>query len=90
MSFTTLLLLFMVLVTVLLALIFLWKPGKKQQLPSLSQFIPSELPTLVPQPSQRDSDLEQEIEIIAAMIREDEREKRRKAAIERLSELKAK
>lgn len=89
MSFTTLLLLFMVLVTVLLALIFLWKPGKKQ-LPSLSQFIPSELPTLVPQPSQRDSELEQEIEIIAAMIREDEREKRRKAAIERLSELKAK
>lgn len=90
MNFYSLVFIFLLLLGVLVALIVTWSWGKKPKLPNLSDFVPQSVPvaTLQPQVSQRDAALEEQIEIIAAMIRRDEMEKRKEAAVKRLAELK--
>jgi hypothetical protein len=66
-----------------------WKPGKiKAALPSV-QSVLSSSPSFVASTSERDAVLEEEISIIAELIRQDEADRRRSAALDRLAALKA-
>jgi hypothetical protein len=66
-----------------------WKPGKiKAALPSV-QSVLSSSPSFVAPTSERDAVLEEEIGIIAELIRQDEADRRRSAALDRLAALKA-
>jgi len=80
----------MVLAALLIAAIW-WKPGKTlKSLPALPTFesrLASVAAPLVAK-NERDQVLDEEIDMIATLIRQDEFERRRKAAMERLESLK--
>jgi hypothetical protein len=66
-----------------------WKPGKiKASLPNV-QSVLSSPPSFVASTNERDAVLEEEIGIIAELIRQDEADRRRSAALDRLAALKA-
>jgi hypothetical protein len=79
----------MVVVALIIAAIW-WKPGKTpkgvSRVSSFASF--AEPVALKPQLSQRDQVLDEEIEMIANLIRQDEFDRRRKSAMERLESLK--
>jgi hypothetical protein len=68
-----------------------WKPSKSRPAQFASRF---ESPSILATPSfdpgrpQRDAILEEEIEIIASLIRKEEKERRHRAALERLESIK--
>jgi hypothetical protein len=80
----------MVLAALLIAAIW-WKPSKKSfavaSLPAFSSPFPSGSPEPSKQ-NERDQVLDEEIEMIAQLIRQDEFDRRRKSAMERLESLK--
>jgi hypothetical protein len=66
-----------------------WKPGRvRASLPS-SHSVAALVSPRAPMAHERDAVLEDEIEIIARLIREDEAERRRLAAMDRLASLKS-
>jgi hypothetical protein len=67
-----------------------WKPGRvRSSLPSAQSVASLVAPRAPSAHHERDAVLEDEIEIISRLIREDEAERRRLAAMERLASLKS-
>jgi hypothetical protein len=67
-----------------------WKPGRvRASLPSAQSVASIVAPRAASVHHERDAVLEDEIEIIARLIREDEAERRRLAAMDRLASLKS-
>lgn len=87
-----LLVILMILVALVIVAVW-WKPSKAKSISSaVSDYLPVQAVAVRPEPvkAERDAVLEEEIDIIASLIREEERERRRQAALDRLAAVKAK